>query len=312
MLINGNESRGLMPKLKFLVSLTTNDNDYQIEQAHSAEQSARKMGVDIQIVYADNDAINQSTQILKAIQVAPEERPNGIVFEPVGGTALPQVARAAATAGIGWAVLNREANYIQELRQSCKAPIFGVSSDHVEIGRIQGRQCAALLPTGGTVLYVQGPSENSAAKERTLGMQETKPANIHLIMLKGQWTEESAQRAVRSWLKLTTSQKSSVDLVAAQNDAMAVGTRKAFQELPSELDRERWLSVPYLGIDGLPKTGQAWVRSGLLAATIFVPPNSGQAIEMLVEASQNSKMPPERALTTAVSIPPIESLRAHK
>jgi ribose transport system substrate-binding protein len=312
MLIIGNESRGLMPKLKFLVSLTTNDNDYQIEQAHSAEQSARKMGVDIQIVYADNDAINQSTQILKAIQVAPEERPNGIVFEPVGGTALPQVARAAATAGIGWAVLNREANYIQELRQSCKAPIFGVSSDHVEIGRIQGRQCAALLPTGGTVLYVQGPSENSAAKERTLGMQETKPANIHLIMLKGQWTEESAQRAVRSWLKLTTSQKSSVDLVAAQNDAMAVGTRKAFQELPSELDRERWLSVPYLGIDGLPKTGQAWVRSGLLAATIFVPPNSGQAIEMLVEALQNSKMPPERALTTAVSIPPLESLRAHK
>ena len=312
MVINGKSSRGIMPKLKFLVSLTTNDNDYQLEQAHSAEQSARKLGVDIQIVYADNDAINQSTQILKAIQVAPEERPNGIVFEPVGGTALPQVARAAATAGIGWAVLNREANYIQELRQSSKAAVFGVSSDHAEIGRIQGRQCAALLPTGGTVLYIQGPSENSAAKERTLGMQETKPANIHLIMLKGQWTEESAQRAVRSWLKLTTSQKSTVDLVAAQNDAMAIGTRKAFQELPSELERERWLNIPYLGIDGLPKTGQAWVRSGLLAATIYVPPNSGQAIEMLVDASQNSKMPPERALTTAVSVPPLESLRLHK
>ena len=312
MVINGKSSRGIMPKLKFLVSLTTNDNDYQLEQAHSAEQSARKLGVDIQIVYADNDAINQSTQILKAIQVAQEERPNGIVFEPVGGTALPQVARAAATAGIGWAVLNREANYIQELRQSSKAAVFGVSSDHAEIGRIQGRQCAALLPTGGTVLYIQGPSENSAAKERTLGMQETKPANIHLIMLKGQWTEESAQRAVRSWLKLTTSQKSTVDLVAAQNDAMAIGTRKAFQELPSELERERWLNIPYLGIDGLPKTGQAWVRSGLLAATIYVPPNSGQAIEMLVDASQNSKMPPERALTTAVSVPPLESLRLHK
>jgi ribose transport system substrate-binding protein len=301
-----------MRKLKILVSLTTNDNDYQIEQARAAEAASKKGNVDLQILYADNDAINQSTQILKAIQAAPDERPSGIVFEPVGGTALPQVARAAVNARIGWAVLNRDANYIPELRQTGKAPVFGVSSDHVEIGRIQGRQCAALLPTGGAVLYVQGPSENSAAKERTLGMQEAKPANIHLIMLKGQWTEESSQRAVRSWLKLTTSQKANIDLIAAQDDSMAVGARKAFQELSSEVERERWLSLPFLGCDGLPNTGQAWVRSGLLTATIYIPPNTGQAIEMLAEAIQHGKTPPERAITTAASVPALETLRPRK
>lgn len=301
-----------MRKLRFLVSLTTNDNDYQIEQAHAAEQAGKKYGADVQILYADNDAINQSTQILKAVQAVPDERPDAIVFEPVGGTALPQVARAAVSTGIGWAVLNREANYIPELRQSSKAPVFGVSSDHVEIGRIQGRQCAALLPTGGTVLYIQGPSENSAAKERTLGMQEAKRANIHLVMLKGQWTEESSQRAVRSWLKLSTSQKTSIDLVAAQDDSMAIGARKAFQELPSEVERDRWLNLPFLGCDGLPNTGQAWVRSGLLTATIFIPPNTGQAIELLVEALQQGMMPAERALTTAASVPPLEALHSRK
>jgi ribose transport system substrate-binding protein len=298
-----------MAKLRFLVALTTNDNDYQIEQAHSAEHAAKKLNIDLQIIYADNDAINQSTQILKAIQAVPEDRPDAIVFEPVGGTALPQVARAAVSAGIGWAVLNRDANYVPELRKSSKVPVFTLSSDHVEIGRIQGRQCAALLPTGGSVLYIQGPSENSAAKERTLGMQEMKPHNIHLIMLKGQWTEESSRRAVRSWLKLTTSQKSSIDLVAAQDDSMAIGARKAFQELPSEIERERWLALPYLGCDGLPNTGQSWVRSGLLTATIFIPPNAGQAMEILADALQNGKMPPERALTNAVSVPALEALR---
>jgi ribose transport system substrate-binding protein len=303
---------GPMRKLKFLVSLTTNDNDYQIEQAHAAEQAAKKFNIDLKILYADNDAINQSTQLLKAVQADPEDRPEAIIFEPVGGTALPQVARAAVSEGVGWAVLNREANYVPELRQTGKAPVFTVSSDHVEIGRIQGRQCASLLPTGGSVLYIQGPSENSAAKERTLGMQEAKPGNIHLIMLKGQWTEESSQRAVRSWLKLSTSQKFGVDLIAAQDDSMAIGARKAFQELPSEIERERWLNLPFLGCDGLPNTGQSWVRSGLLTATIFIPPNSGQAMEMLVEALQNGKLQPERALTTAISIPPLESLRPHK
>jgi ribose transport system substrate-binding protein len=301
-----------MQKLRFLVSLTTNDNDYQIEQAHAAEAAAKKSNVELQILYADNDAINQSTQLLKAVQADAGERPRAIVFEPVGGTALPQVARAAVDAGVGWVVLNRDANYIPELRQKSKVPVFGVSSDHVEIGRIQGRQCAALLPTGGSVLYVQGPSENSAAKERSAGMLEAKPANIHLIMLKGQWTEESSQRAVRSWLKLSTSQKANVDLICAQDDSMAVGARKAFQELPSEVERERWLGLPFLGCDGLPNTGQAWVRSGLLTATVYIPPNTGQAIEMLVEALQNGKIPAERILTKAVSVPVLEALRPRK
>jgi hypothetical protein len=62
----------------------------------------------------------------------------------------------------------------------------------------------------------------------------------------------------------------------------------------------------------LPKTGQTWVRSGLLAATVFVPPNTGQAIEMFVQAIQHGKQPPERALTMPASIPPLEALAPWK
>jgi ribose transport system substrate-binding protein len=301
-----------MKKLKFLVSLTTDDNDYQIEQSESAEQAARKTGVEVQIIHAQNDAINQSTQLLKAVQAPKDLRPDAIIFEPVGGTALPQVARAAVSAGIGWVILNRDANYVGELRKAAAAPLFAISSDHAEIGRIQGRQMAALLRGGGSVLYIQGPSENSAAKERTVGMQETKPANIQITMLKAQWTQESAQRSVRSWLKLTTSQRAAIDLISAQDDSMAMGARDAFKELPNEDERERWLKLPFTGCDGLPKTGQAWVRSGLLAATVFVPPNTGQAIEMLDDALQNQTMPSERVLTVPVSIPALDVLTRKK
>jgi len=298
-----------MTKLRIVVSLTTNDNDYQLEQAKAAEETAHRLDVDIQILYAENDAINQSTQLLRVIQSTPQDRPNAIVFEPVGGTALPQVAKAAAAANVGWVVLNREASYIAELRQTAKSPVFCVSNDHVEIGRIQARQFAALLPKGGSILYIQGPSENSAAQERTQGMLSVKPANIQVTSLKGQWTEESALRTVRSWLKLSTSQKSIIDLIAAQNDAMAVGARKAFQEIANESERDRWLKLPFTGCDGLPKTGQSWVRSGLLAATVFAPPNAGQAIEMLIPALTKGLRPPERALTAPSSIPPLGELK---
>jgi ABC-type sugar transport system substrate-binding protein len=304
------ETLSSMKKLNFLVSLTTNDNDYQIEQAASAEEAARRLGVEIQIIYAENDSITQSQQILTVIQSRSDSHPDGIIFEPVGGTALPQVARAAVAAGISWVVLNRNVDYIAEIRKTHRIPIFGVSSDHEEIGRIQGHQFAALLPKGGTVLHIQGPSESLAAKQRTTGMYETKPADVQVKVLRAQWTEASSYRAVSSWLRLSTSHQNRIDLIAGQDDGMALGARKAFQELPDNAARQRWLSLPFIGCDGLPKTGQAWVKRGLLTATIFAGPNTGQALEMLVKALQTGTMPPENTLTTPVSIPTLDTLAA--
>src|SRR5438105_14721895 len=124
-----------MKKLNVLIALTTNDNDYQLEQAQAAEEAARRLGISIQIIHADNDAINQSQQILKIIQSSTNSRPDAVVFEPVGATALPQVARAAVTAGIGEVVQNRDVHYLLGLRPY-PLPLFIISSDHEYNGRI--------------------------------------------------------------------------------------------------------------------------------------------------------------------------------
>src|SRR5580700_1127247 len=129
-----------MKKLKFLVSLPNDDNDFQVEQALAAQRAGAKLGIEVSVVYADNDTVNQSTHILKAIQSSPESRPDGIVLEPVRGSALPQVAQVACQAGLAWAVLNRAPNYISELRRKTKVAVFAVTSSHAEIGRIQGKQ----------------------------------------------------------------------------------------------------------------------------------------------------------------------------
>ena len=84
-----------MKKLSFVISLTNDDNDYQQEQAAAAEKAARRLGVEIKIVHANNDAVTQSQQLLQFIQCPVSSRPDAIIFEPAGGTAFPQVARAA-------------------------------------------------------------------------------------------------------------------------------------------------------------------------------------------------------------------------
>ena len=48
-----------MKRLRFVVSLTTTENDYQMEQSKAAEEAGRKLGVDVQLIYADNDTITQ-------------------------------------------------------------------------------------------------------------------------------------------------------------------------------------------------------------------------------------------------------------
>ena len=296
-----------MKKLSFLVSLTNNDNDYQQEQAAAAEKAARRLGVDLQIVHANNDAVTQSQQLLHFIQGSAASRPDAIIFEPAGGTAFPQVARAAVAADIGWVVLNHEADYLSQLRQASQVPVFSISSDHEEIGKIQGKQFAALLPQGGSMLYVEGPANSSAARERTVGMNLTKPANIQVKTLRANWTEEGAHRAMSSWLRLRTSQETVIDLVGAQDDSMAAGARKAFAEI-AEGERERWMKIPFTGCDGLPKTGQSWLRSGLLAATIYIRPNTDLALEMLTEAIRTGAQQVERKLISPESMPSIDDL----
>jgi ribose transport system substrate-binding protein len=296
-----------MKKLSFIVSLTNNENDYQQEQAAAAEKAARRLGVDVKIIQANNDSLKQSQQLLDIIQNTTGPRPDAIIFEPAGGTAFPQVARAAAAAGIGWVILNHEVDYVAQLRRAYPIPVFSISSDHVEVGRIQGKQFGALLPEGGSVLYIEGPAASSAAKDRTRGMNETKPANIQAKVMRANWTEESSYRTVSSWLRLRTSHEMHIELVGAQDDSMAMGARKAFAELATG-DRERWLKMPFIGCDGMPKTGQAWVRSGELAATIFIRPNTDLALEMLTEAIRKGSPLPEQHLTIPESVPSLAEI----
>jgi ABC-type sugar transport system substrate-binding protein len=111
-----------MKKLRVVVSLVTADNDYQLEQASAAKRTAAQLGMEVEVLFSDGDAINQSQQLLKIIQAGSTSRLDAILFEPAGSTGLPQVARAATAAGIGWVVLNHEVDYLGELRRTHAVP----------------------------------------------------------------------------------------------------------------------------------------------------------------------------------------------
>jgi len=290
-------------KLSFLVSLGSNQSDYPKAQALAAEQAAQRLGADIKIVYANDSAVDQSQQLLEAIQ-SPSSRPDAVVCHPVSVGGMEQVAAAAAGAGIGWAVLNRKVDYLAQLRQSHRVPVFGIRVDHEELGRIQAKQFERLLPQGGQILYLEGFWLNSSAKMVTTVMLSAKAANLKVLTLPGDWTEESGYQAAKGWLTLTTSHQTRVGLVAAQSDDMAVGARRAFQDCTNGTERDYWSKVPFTGCYACPGKG---VRE-VLTASVMVPPHTDQAIEMFARYFQSGVQPPEETVVVPVSYPPLEKL----
>lgn len=76
-----------MKRWKLLFALITEDNDTQIEQAAQARLTARDLGLDLEVVYAEGDSVKQSQQLLEAVQ-SKDHRPGGIIFDPVFGNRL--------------------------------------------------------------------------------------------------------------------------------------------------------------------------------------------------------------------------------
>jgi len=205
-----------MKRLRIVVSLP-NDNAYQGEQKVVARSTAQRLGLDLQVIQAADDSTTQSQQLLKIVESSAEAPPNAFLVEPLSVTGLRRVAEASLANGIAWVMSNSEVDYIKQLRKSPSVPVFTVTQGQLEIGQLQGKQLAALLPQGGSVLYIEGPSMSSVAVQRREGMESAKSRNIRITTIRSDWNEESAYQSASTRLQLASSRGESFDLVAAQS-----------------------------------------------------------------------------------------------
>src|SRR3954467_1562508 len=88
----------------FLRSL---ENDYQQRLRDDALAKATHLGLRVQVFAAQNDPARQASQVEKAVTGAGAAEMAAVRVSPVYDEALAEPARAAAQAGIGWALLNR-------------------------------------------------------------------------------------------------------------------------------------------------------------------------------------------------------------
>ncbi len=294
-----------MASRKLVGSFFTVNEDYQALQRADLLSAAERSGFEVELLDAEENSVLQIHQLFQMVHAPADERPLALLVHTRVPDGLERVARNAAAAGIGWILLNRTSPYIEALRREYpRVAISAVAADNDEIGRIQARQFRALLPRGGSVLYVQGPPETVAAQARLEGMKNgIVGAGIEVKVVPAEWTEASGERGVAEWLRLKTSELFKPDLVGCQNDALALGARRAIQAHRPECAR-----MPFTGCDGLPEGGQRLVKIKELAATIVVAPCTGPAVDLLDRSVKTGKPPQENVLVLPRSFPPIENI----
>ena len=285
---------------RIVVCLTSAEQEYQALQGEDAQSAGRRLSADVEVLFAEDNAVLQIQQLFRYVHAPEAERPAAILLHTRVPDGLERVARNAARAGIGWLLLNRTAPYIESLRREHPGlAIAAVTTDHVQIGRIQARQLERLRPGARHVLYVQGPADAPAARLRLEGFEAAARGRGHeLKILNGEWTDTSAEKAVAAWLRLKTAELFVPDAVVCQNDNMARGTRRVL-----ELLRPEWAKAPFLGCDGLPTSGRRDVDEGRLAATVSIPSCAGPAIEIALDWKSRGAVPAAETVLAPVPYP---------
>ena len=169
-----------------------------------------------------------------------------------------------------------------------------IGADNYEMGRLMGEYIATELKGKGKVLEIMGLKGSSPAIERHNGFSDALKSfpQIELIAsLQGDWTEESAAKAMKSF-KYDYSQ---IDYMFGQNDRMAVGASKVISKYPGA-------HALYCGIDGLPGKGGGieCVRDSILKASYIYPTHGDEVLQLAMNILEGKPYEKENPLTASL------------
>src|SRR5512138_136246 len=99
-----------------VVSLTSDKQEFQLSQAADADAAANRLGLHVEVLFAEENAVLQIHQLFERINRPEGQRPLAVVIEPVKDAGLERLCRNTLAAGAGWLPLNRPAPYVRELR----------------------------------------------------------------------------------------------------------------------------------------------------------------------------------------------------
>ncbi len=179
-----------------------------------------------------------------------------------------------------------------------------IGPDNRLVGKQAGQYVTQILGAGGgKVVEILGRSGSPPVLDRRIGFREaiaSRP-NITIVgTIVGDWLRDKAEDELTAWLK----KNGRVDVIFAQNDAMADGARRAAAKLGIR-------GIRFIGIDGLPgpNGGIEMVGRGDLLATFTCPTGGKEAIIYAMDILHHEEGIPKKMIlrTSLVTNEALES-----
>jgi len=170
-----------------------------------------------------------------------------------------------------------------------------IGADNKIIGTAAGKWIAEKLGGSGNVVELKGLMTTTPAQERHSGFRDgIKDSAIKVIFEADmKWLEPDARKEMESAL----SRFDKIDLVYAHNDPGAHGAFLAARASGRENEMQ------FVGIDGLPHEGMAYVKQGLLSASFEYPNGGREAVEAALTLLNGGTVKKEIVLKSRVFTP---------
>ncbi|MFI6933243.1 substrate-binding domain-containing protein [Streptomyces sp. NPDC050287] len=267
--LHSGSSSASTPKMG--LSLSTLNNPFFVQIRAGAQAEAKKLGVDLTVTDAQNDASQQANQL----QNFTSSSLGAIIVNPVDSDAASNSVKAADKAKIPVIAVDRGVN---------KATVDAlVASDNVAGGELAAKTIAEKLGGQGRIVILQGQAGTSAARERAEGFAKGLKAYPGIKVLAQQPADFDRTKGLDVMSNLLQAHPDVQGVVAA-NDEMALGAIKA-------LGSKAGKSVSVVGFDGTPD-GLAAVKAGTLYASVAQQPSQlGKiAVDNALRAVQGKKV----------------------
>ncbi|WP_420311666.1 substrate-binding domain-containing protein [Streptomyces sp. YS-B37] len=267
--LHNDSSTSTKPKLG--LSLSTLNNPFFVQIRSGAQAEAKKLGLDLTVTDAQNDASQQANQL----QNFTSSNYGAIIVNPVDSDAASNSVKAADKAKIPVIAVDRGVN---------KAAVDTlVASDNIAGGELAAKTVAEKLGGTGKIVILQGQAGTSAARERAEGFAKGLKAYPGIKVLAQQPADFDRTKGLDVMSNLLQAHPDVKGVIAA-NDEMALGAIKA-------LGSKAGTSVSVVGFDGTPD-GLTAVKQGTLYASVAQQPSQlGKiAVDNALRATQGKKV----------------------
>lgn len=237
---------GEKPVVYFCISHMT--NAWAVTASDSMKAEAEAQGAELTVLEAGQDINTQVSQI----EMAVTNGADAIIIEPVSAEGVLAAVKSAEEAGVPCIIYN------QNISDPSVATCFvGVSNE--DMGYMEMKKACEEIGGKGNIALLLGPLGSEGQIGRSAGYTKAleEYPDVQVVFEEdAEWTVDAALKLVENWISTGTQ----IDAVVSQNDNMALGAVKAFEDAGIT-------GVPAYGVDAVDDALTA-IQEGRLTATV--------------------------------------------